>query len=48
METNQADYTNTFCYLMDINLNYDEKYKDQNFITWFKDWEKRISNQWWL
>ncbi|MDC1027662.1 YdiU family protein [Candidatus Pelagibacter sp.] len=42
METNQADYTNTFCYLMDINLNNDEKYKDQNFITWFKDWEKRI------
>ena len=42
METNEADYTNTFCYLMDINLNNDEKYKDQNFITWFKDWEKRI------
>ncbi|MDC0951227.1 YdiU family protein [Candidatus Pelagibacter sp.] len=42
METNQADYTNTFCYLMDINLNNDEKYKDQNFISWFKDWEKRI------
>ncbi|MDB9815159.1 YdiU family protein [Candidatus Pelagibacter sp.] len=42
METNQADYTNTFCYLMDINLNNDEKYRDQNFISWFKDWEKRI------
>ncbi|MDC0452560.1 YdiU family protein [Candidatus Pelagibacter sp.] len=42
METNQADYTNTFCYLMDINLNNHEKYKDQNFITWFKDWKKRI------
>jgi uncharacterized protein YdiU (UPF0061 family) len=27
---------------MDINLNNDEKYKDQNFITWFKNWEKRI------
>ena len=42
METNQADFTNTFCYLMDINLNNDEKYRDQNFISWFKDWEKRI------
>ncbi|MDA8809744.1 YdiU family protein, partial [Candidatus Pelagibacter bacterium] len=42
METNQADYTNTFCYLMDINLNNDEKYRDQNFTSWFKDWEKRI------
>jgi len=42
METNQADYTNTFCYLMNINSNKKEIYKDKNFIDWFKNWEKRI------
>ena len=42
VETNHADYTNTFCYLMDINSNINEKYKDQNFIKWLTDWEKRI------
>ena len=42
MKSNKADYTNTFCYLMDINLDNDGKYKDQKFIKWLKDWEKRI------
>ena len=42
MKTNQADYTNTFCYLMNIGSIKNEKYKDKNFINWFKNWEKRI------
>jgi uncharacterized protein YdiU (UPF0061 family) len=42
MKTNKADYTNTFCYLMDIDLDNDGKYKDQKFINWLKNWEKRI------
>jgi len=42
METNQADYTNTFCYLMNINSIKNEVYKDKNFIDWFKNWEKRL------
>jgi uncharacterized protein YdiU (UPF0061 family) len=42
METNQADYTNTFCYLMNINSIKNEVYKDKNFIDWFKNWQKRI------
>jgi len=42
MKTNQADYTNTFCYLMNIGSIKNEIYKDKNFINWFKNWEKRI------
>ena len=42
MESNQADYTNTFCHLMNINSSNDSKYKDTNFINWFKQWESRV------
>jgi uncharacterized protein YdiU (UPF0061 family) len=42
MKINQADYTNTFCYLMNISSIKNEIYKDKNFIDWFKIWEKRI------
>ena len=42
MEKNQADYTNTFCYLMNINSIKNGVYKNKNFIEWFKNWEKRI------
>ncbi|MDC2971261.1 YdiU family protein [Candidatus Pelagibacter sp.] len=39
MEKNKADYTNTFCYLMDINS--DEIYKNNDFIDWKNEWKKR-------
>jgi len=39
MEKNKADYTNTFCNLMDINS--DEIYRDNDFINWKNEWEKR-------
>ena len=42
MESNQADYTNTFCHLMNINPSNDLKYKDINFVNWFKQWENRV------
>ena len=42
MESNQADYTNTFFYLMNINSSDNSKYKDTNFINWFKQWESRV------
>ena len=42
MNSNQADYTNTFCHLMNVNSNNDSKYKDINFINWFKQWESRV------
>ena len=42
MQSNQADYTNTFCYLMNISSIQDQIYKDKDFIDWSKNWGKRI------
>ena len=42
MEFNKADYTNTFCHLMNINFTNESKYKDMNFINWFKQWQSRV------
>ncbi len=39
MEKNKADYTNTFCNLMDINS--DEIYKNNDFIDWKNEWKRR-------
>ena len=39
MEKNKADYTNTFCNLMDINSY--EIYKNNDFIDWKNEWKKR-------
>ncbi len=42
MHHNKADYTNTFCYLMNkCNLN-NKIYNEKNFIIWKKKWEERI------
>jgi serine/tyrosine/threonine adenylyltransferase len=43
MEKNKADYTNTFCYLMNINVNNNNLYDDKEFINWSNNWQKRIS-----
>ncbi len=40
MEKNKADYTNTFCHLMDIKSN-DDVYKDTKFLQWTSKWKKR-------
>jgi len=42
METNQADYTNTFCHLMKRDSSNDSKFENINFINWLKEWENRI------
>jgi len=42
MENNKADYTNTFCYLMNIKINNDEIYKGKDFINWLNNWKKRL------
>ena len=42
MESNKADYTNTFCYLMDINVENIKIYNNQNFFKWFNKWKKRL------
>ena len=41
MENNKADYTNTFCYLMNIRINNSEIYNDKIFINWLDVWKKR-------
>ena len=42
MELNKADYTNTFCHLMNINFNNESKYKVMSFLNWFKQWQNRV------
>ena len=42
MEINKADYTNTFCNLMNVNIENKKVYEDQKFINWVKIWEKRV------
>ena len=42
MEKNKADYTNTFCYLMNIKTNNTEIYNNKDFIDWSNRWQKRI------
>ena len=43
MEKNKADYTNTFCYLMNISIGNNILYDDKEFINWSNDWKNRIS-----
>jgi uncharacterized protein YdiU (UPF0061 family) len=42
MQLKKADYTNTFCSLMNIGSIQDQIYKDKDFIDWSKNWKKRI------
>jgi len=42
MEKNKADYTNTFCHLMDIKTINNEIYNDKDYIDWSNKWKKRI------
>ncbi len=42
MYENKADYTNTFCYLMNEYKQNNEIYKEKQFILWKKKWEERI------
>ena len=41
MKNNSADYTNTFCHLMDGEID-DEIYKNDDFKGWTNEWQKRI------
>jgi uncharacterized protein YdiU (UPF0061 family) len=43
MEKNKADYTNTFCYLMNVKIGNNSLYDDKEFINWSKNWKNRIS-----
>jgi uncharacterized protein YdiU (UPF0061 family) len=43
MQKNKADYTNTFCYLMNIKIANNSLYNDKDFINWSNEWQNRIS-----
>ena len=43
MEFNQADFTNTFCHLMEIKVKNHEIYQNQDFINWTNKWQLRLS-----
>ncbi len=42
MHKNKADYTNTFCFLMDENFQHNKIYNNENFISWKERWKKRL------
>ena len=42
MQKNKVDHTNTFCFLMNKNIQEDKIYNDQNFINWKKIWQDRL------
>ena len=41
MKNNNADYTNTFCHIMGVELD-DEIYKNNDFENWYNEWQKRL------
>ena len=43
MQVNKADYTNTFCYLMDQKIGNREIYEEPTFLDWYKEWKGRLS-----
>ncbi len=42
MHQNKADYTNTFCMLMNENIKEDKVYKNENFLGWKEQWQERL------
>jgi len=42
MHKNKADYTNTFCFLMDENFQHSKIYNDENFLIWKERWKERL------
>ena len=42
MHNNKADYTNTFCFLMNEKFSMNEKYNNKDFLIWKKKWEIRL------
>ena len=42
MHQNKADYTNTFCFLMNENIQENKIYQNQEFISWKNQWQERL------
>ena len=43
MHEKKADYTNTFCHLMDLAPKKDELFADIDFVNWKERWKERLS-----
>ena len=43
MHQKKVDYTNTFCHLMNIEIEKNKNYKDSNFQNWKKRWQERLN-----
>jgi len=43
MHKKNADYTNTFCHLMDLAQKKEKLFDDNDFVSWKKRWEERLS-----
>ena len=42
MHKNKLDYTNTFCHLMNFEIEKNENFKDNDFQNWKKRWQERL------
>ena len=42
MHQKKADYTNTFCHLMNLEIKKDKIYKDNDLQNWKKRWQERL------
>ena len=42
MHQKKADYTNTFCHLMNLKIKKDKIYEDNDFQNWKKRWQERL------
>ena len=42
MHQKKLDYTNTFCHLMNLEIEKNENFKDRDFQNWKKRWHERL------
>ena len=43
MKEQELDYTNTFCFLMDQEINDNKSYQNEKFKNWRQKWRKRLT-----
>ena len=43
MKLQKLDFTNTFCFLMDEEINDKKSYQNEKFKNWMKKWHKRLT-----
>ena len=43
MHQKKTDYTNTFCHLMGLEIDQNDKFQDDDFQSWKERWQKRHS-----